>query len=196
MKNKHIIIGLGLVFIVAFLSSTLYLTLASFTSSDKVINKAEVGYIDTSIIEKDENDETYDENKQVEEGDTITKKVYIKNNTKNDALIRTSITARWVNPANPTDVYQINDSDIKFIFDDDFSENWVQGSDGYYYYKYILKTGESSPSLFTKVTINEIPAEEIKDFDILVYVESYQSADFDNYHDAWVHYHRNDPSKN
>ena len=83
MKNKHIIISLGLVFIVAFLSSTLYLSLASFTSSDKVKNKAEVGYIDTSIIEKDENDETYDENKQVEEGDTITKKEYIKNNTKN-----------------------------------------------------------------------------------------------------------------
>lgn len=172
MKNKHIIIGLGLVFIVAFLSSTLYLSLASFTSSDKVKNKAEVGYIDTSIIEKDENDETYDENKQVEEGDTITKKVYIKNNTKNDALIRTSITARWLNPANPTDVYQINDSDVKFIFDDDFSENWVQGSDGYYYYKHLLKGMEISKGLLKAVSISDNISSEYDGMELKVDIKT------------------------
>ena len=65
-------------------------------------------------------------------------------------------------------------------------------NDGYYYYKKVLKKGETTPSLFTTVTISKnIPQDEIRKFDIIVYQESYQSYGFDSYQAAWDHYHRN-----
>lgn len=69
-------------------------------------------------------------------------------------------------------------------------------NDGYYYYKKVLKKGETTPSLFTTVTISKnIPQDEIKKFDIIVYQESYQSYGFDTYQAAWNHYHRNQKNK-
>lgn len=94
---------------------------------------------------------------------------------------------------------------IKAVFTDSDMEEYCEvnfntrnydhnAEDGYYYYKKILRTDETAPSLFTTVKLSdEIPADEIRDFDILVYTESYQAAGFEDYEDAWVHYQRNKP---
>ena len=76
------------------------------------------------------------------------------------------------------------------------TENFVYNTeDNFYYYIHKLPVGETTPSLFTTVTIdNTITQAEIKNFDILIYAESYESSHFDNYDDAWAYYQRNKPT--
>jgi hypothetical protein len=75
------------------------------------------------------------------------------------------------------------------------TENFVYNTeDNFYYYVHELSVGETTPSLFTTVTIdNTITQEQIKNFDILIYAESYESSHFSTYQEAWLHYQRNKP---
>ncbi len=110
----------------------------------------------------------------------ITKDVKIRNTGKDDCYVRV--------------LSLFSDSDMEKYCTvnyntTDFTYN---KNDGYYYYKKVLKKGETTPSLFTTVTISKnIPQDEIRKFDIIVYQESYQSYGFDSYQAAWDHYHRN-----
>lgn len=68
-------------------------------------------------------------------------------------------------------------------------------SSGFYYLKRVLNEGETAPSLFTTVTLSDsIPEAEIKDFDILIYAESYQQGKFTDYREAWDYFMRNKPT--
>lgn len=71
-------------------------------------------------------------------------------------------------------------------------------TDGYYYYKKLLKAKEKTTSLFTKVTIktdkdnvNKYTVNDMVDFDILIYAESCQHKDHvgdcldDEYKTVW-----------
>lgn len=73
------------------------------------------------------------------------------------------------------------------------TQNWEAGSDGFYYYRSILKSGESTTPLFTGFTVDasKIEAEDgvfPENFKIQVYEESIQAASFENYSDAWKAY--------
>ena len=58
--------------------------------------------------------------------------------------------------------------------------------DGYYYYRNKLKADETTESLFTSITVDEnIPADEIKPFDILVYSEACEASDIAGYREIW-----------
>lgn len=142
MKKKriYIIITLTLIFITIV---AIGLTLATFNSKDIATNKLKVGEILTEIIEKDKDDNNFEEERKTTGDEEIIKKVYVQNPSKTDSLVRVSITTRWVDPQNASRVLKIKAEDITLKFDDGIenntNENWYKGDDGYYYYKKVLK---------------------------------------------------------
>lgn len=75
--------------------------------------------------------------------------------------------------------------------------NWVYGADGFYYYKNILKEGESTTPLCTGFTVEAEKLEktywnQLEDFQIQVYEESIEAEPYESYHAAWVAYEAQD----
>lgn len=73
------------------------------------------------------------------------------------------------------------------------TDNWIYGEDGYYYYRHILKEGQSTSPLFTGFSIDSARLEDtymdqLQEFKIQVYEESVQSAGFSDYQSAWDFY--------
>ena len=73
------------------------------------------------------------------------------------------------------------------------TENWVYKDDGYYYYKKLLREGESTTPLFTGVSIDSSRVEQsfldtISEFEIQVYEESVQAEGAEDYEGAWRHW--------
>ena len=110
------------------------------------------------------------------EGSTKTD-VVITNTGNTDAYIRVALIGQWRNSdGNPvfgftdyTEGVQLVDSwyedlfikktNIQGKFTDLPGANWVEGSDGYYYYKIAVPAGEEVPDeLFTKYEVGECPA--------------------------------------
>ena len=151
---------------------------AYFMDADTADNRMTIGGNRIELIEE------FVPPKELIPGTQFTKDVKVENVGPNDCFVRIKAV--------------FTDSDMEKYCEVDFDTNNYEYniSDGFYYYKKILKSGETTPSLFSTVSLSsETPADEIKDFDILVYTESYQSEGFTDYHDAWEHYARNNPSK-
>lgn len=112
---------------------------------------------------------------------------------------------------------------IKILFTDGVMENFCEvdfnttdyvynESDGYYYLKEKLEKFDTSPSLMTKVAVKEkydkdgdgtedtLTEEDMKPFDIMVYMEGFQTLyndaenkvtrEFADYKEAWEYYDR------
>ena len=110
---------------------------------------------------------------------------------KNVKVTNTGITSCYVRV-----FAEFTDSDMGQYCEVDWNTtDWVYNSgDQYWYYKNAIATGESTTSLFTTITLIDGDYEAvIKDFDVIVYAESYQSYGFDKYEDAWAHYQINKP---
>lgn len=149
---------------------------AFLTDADSADNMFTVGGSNIEIVEE------FDPPDKLEPGTAFTKDVKAKNLGPSACYVR-----------------------IKAVFtDSDMGKyctvNWntrdfaYNSEDGYYYYKKVLDVGKHTESLFSTITLSDsIPPGEIKDFDVLVYLESYQSNGFANYEAAWEHYHRNKP---
>lgn len=89
------------------------------------------------------------------------------------------------------------DSDMGNYCEVDWNEtDWAYDSaDGYWYYKYALPSGKATTSLFTTIKLSkDTPEAAIKDFDMIVYAESYQSYGFADYAAAWANYKTNKPN--
>ena len=158
---------------------------AYLMDADKANNVTVVGGNRIEIVEE------FDPPDKIEPNVEFTKDVSVNNVGLSDCFVRVKAVF--------TDSDMEKYCTVDFNSSEDASDNtvdyWYNKEDGYYYLKEILESGERSASLFTKIKISEdIPANEIKDFDVLVYVESYQSEGFTDYKDAWTHYHRNNPS--
>lgn len=150
--------------------------IAYLSDGDTVTNTMTIGGNRVELVED------FKPPSKLEPGVTFTKDVKVKNVGKNECYVR--MKAVFTDSAMGDDcTLDWNTQDYEFMEED-----------GYYYYKEVLKRGEETPSLFTTVSLSEsISEEQIKDFDILVYVETCQTYDFDDYKDAWVHYRRNRP---
>lgn len=71
--------------------------------------------------------------------------------------------------------------------------NWLEAEDGFYYYKKILREGESTTQLCTGFLIDHARVEKkywklLNEFQIQVYQESVEARPFDNYQKAWEYY--------
>ena len=151
---------------------------AYFTDGDTAVNMVAIGGNRIELVE------VFDPPSRLEPGVSFKKDVKVRNVGSNDCFVR-----------------------IKAVFTDidmgkhcslDWNELAYEYSeeDGYYYYKKVLKKNEETESLFTTVSLSaSIPEAEIKDFDILIYTETYQSYGFEDYREAWTHYQRNKPGR-
>ncbi len=148
---------------------------AYLTDGDAATNRFTIGGVSTSIEEKFPAP-------IIRPGAVLTKNVKMTNNGSCTAYVRIRV------------VFSDSDMEQWCTLNYDESGAWVYGEDGFWYYTQPLAVKESTGSLFTKVTIsNALPEEEIKEFTIMVYAESYQAAEFASYEEAWQNYEKNKP---
>ena len=117
-------------------------------------------------------------------GDSIVKKVRIKNTGPNDCYVRIMAV--------------FSDSDVgKYTRLDWNLKDWIYNEqDGYYYYPHILANEDVTSWLFTTLSFDEdLPEEMIKDVELIIYAESFQSEGFSQYEQAWKHFQMNCNSK-
>ena len=101
-------------------------------------------------------------------GDSIEKKVRVKNTGDVPCFVRTRILFSN-GEAEGVSTLELNTTD------------WTERQeDGYHYYKHILPVGKNSADLLTAVKIaDSAHLEELKDFQIIVYSESVQSEGYE-----------------
>lgn len=172
MKNRKSVWRFVLVIgiLVSFSLTTMN---AYLTDGDTANNAITVGGNNISI------DEVF-EPKPMTPGGTITKKVRIKNNGPNECYIR----VRAV----------FSDSNVGKYANIDWNlKDWVyDATDEFYYYKTSVSEGNVTSWLMTTIRLNEeIPEEMIKDVELIIYAESYQSEGFSGYQEAWMDYQKN-----
>ena len=166
MKKKIIIAVLSCVLVCA---SCFGITYAYLIANDNATNTFTVGETEIEVTEE------YDPPEELNPGTEFTKKPSVTNTGNLPCYVRiradfsTSVAKEFCEPL-----------DID-------TTNWeYNDSDGYYYYKHILNPGEESPALFTKVELKETKADgteytadDMVEFDILVYAEAIQHTDHD-----------------
>ena len=129
---------------------------AYLSAEDSRVNRLTFGQ---NIIETEEEFPTPDP----KPGDSIEKKVRVKNTGDVPCFVRTRILFSN-GDAEGVSTLELNEAD------------WTERQeDGYHYYKHILPVGKSSADLLTAVKIaDSAHLEELKDFQIIVYSESVQ----------------------
>lgn len=146
---------------------------AYFTDGDSTVNSASIGGNNITIIEAFEPE-------PIEPGQVIHKEVQIHNEGPNRCYVR----ARVV----------FSDSIVGEYADIDWNlTDWVyNASDEYYYYTSSIEKNESTSCLMTTISLDDnMPQENVKDVEVIVYAESYQAEGFDSYQEAWEDYVKN-----
>lgn len=120
-------------------------TLSTFMSQDEITNPFALGTIDIEIEEEFNPPTSW-------AGETIEKKVEIRNVGSAEALIRVALVPRWYNPdgtpfAGDTKLIQLSGLAVT-------TPGWVDGGDGYYYYNAKVLSGEKTVPLLSEVTLN------------------------------------------
>ncbi len=157
-------------------------TAAYLADGDSAVNIVSVGGVNTSI------EEETDIPPEVGPGDTFQKEVRIRNAGPNTCFARVKIL--------------FSDSDMEKICTIDWNTTEWQYSaaDDFYYYYRPLEPGETTEALMTAVTVSEdAEADQIMDFSIFVYHESYQAEGYEepdeegrwDYAAAWEEYEKN-----
>ena len=150
--------------------------LAHYVDADKANNQFVIGGNTIEIVEK------FDPPKELVPGISFNKNINVRNTGTVDCYVRVMVA--------------FTDSDMgKYCTVDWNTRDWVYDSeDNYWYYKPAIAEGESTTNLFTTVTLSDsIDPAAIKDFDIIVYAESYQAYGFSDYVSAWENYQVNKP---
>ena len=142
MKNKimRTLLSLVLLAAVAVGGTMAYL----FASDDAVVNNFELAQVGTSIDEPST-------------GTAGEKDPKVSNTGKSPVYVRVRLSISGVTAGTVTPVID--------------TANWAYNSeDGFYYYKAILQSGQTTAPVFTDVTVTDVPITD--SFDILVYQES------------------------
>ena len=154
-------------------------TSAYFSDYDNTPNTVTVGHNDTTIEEKFPDPTP----KPVEDNPSYPKKVWVTNDGNGEALVDCYVRAEVT----------FSNSDIgqAVTLEGLNTADWTLGGDGFYYYKHILKKGESTTPLFTGVKINsDKVADKYKDildeFEGNVYEEAVQSDGFASAEEAFA----------
>ena len=123
-------------------------SLALFTSQDSEINEFETGNVDIEIIEN------FNGCELTESPKTCTKEVSIQNITsKTDAIIRVAIVPYWQDETEKGWPGDVSSSVVQLNFAENYSDSWVDGGDGYYYYNQLVSANEETTQLLSSVTV-------------------------------------------
>lgn len=128
-------------------------TLAYFTAQDTAVNTISTGNLDIAINEYQDTrcgEIPYtDPTTPVMPGNCISKKVRVENTGYGSAYIRAKIDMSFEGDEGD-EQEELSTDLIKLNIGDD----WEKADDEYYYYKYIVKSGEETTELFTTVTFD------------------------------------------
>lgn len=166
-NNKRSLIVLGAFFIGLCLVSA-GISYAYLTSDNSIDNKFTIGKNDVELKEE------FDPPEDIKPGDVIRKKVWVLNTGNTYTYVRTKIL--------------FSDGDMKQNIEPlDLGENWTYNStDNYYYYTKAVEPNDKTTNLIEKIKIkSSANQEELKAFDVTVYVESVTNSDASSYSDAW-----------
>lgn len=149
---KELFLFTGFLVVLVSLSFGLYQTYAALTDSDQKQNEFRLGDFQTSIEEEFDPPMTFEPEKE------YLKKVSIKNTGEQESFIR--ILALPVLTKKQTNgvitLLPVTTDGAAPILSIDYNlTDWIDGEDGYFYYKKKLIKGESTTNLFTKVKMNQ-----------------------------------------
>lgn len=150
-NHRKTLIVLSIVLSLGLISSVS----AYFVDKATAKNSFTIGYVETKI------EEDYTPPKDLKPDITFPKKVTVKNTGPNDCYVRMLVT--------------FSNSQMGDVCIIDYNEtDWEKDErDGYWYYKHLLKSGETTKPLFNTVTIPKgVDEKNLQDFDINVYHES------------------------
>lgn len=129
---------------------------AYLTGQDQAENGFRASEVDVDI------EETFDPVPEINPGTTIVKAPSVLSRSDIECYVRVMI--------------RFSDSDAEnFCEPLNINKGWSRGEDGYYYWDRKLKPGERTGTVFDRVKIrSDVPGEEVKPFEILVYAEAVQ----------------------
>ena len=161
MKKALLSVKVQILLLAAVCACVIGGSYAYFTDGDSAENEITVGGVTTEIVEEFPSPDPTP-------GGSFTKKVQIRSNGPSDCYVRVQIL--------------FSDDEMENICTLDYDRaNWTEESDGWWYYKDVLKEGELTTPLFTKVTISSgATASDIHRFNIIVRQESRQSSGYEN----------------
>ncbi|MGX7151195.1 hypothetical protein [Enterococcus ureasiticus] len=149
---KQLFLFTGFLVMLVSLSFGLYQTYAALTDSDQKQNEFRLGDFQTSIEEEFDPPMTFEPEKE------YLKKVSIKNTGEQESFVRVLalpvLTKKQPN-GSITLLPATIDGPAPILSIDYNLNDWIDGEDGYFYYKKKLTKGESTTNLFTKVKMNQ-----------------------------------------
>lgn len=171
---KAFLISFSLISIILFTGVTLWIKF------DNTINTV----FSTGAIEIEINQYTGDYNWKPDS--KIEKRVTVKNIGSNKAFVRVNLEFKWEQDL----PYYMNTSNnnkktVEFIYDEMFSEDWLEYQ-GYYYYKKPLNPNEETSSILKQLHFNKDISKEYinKQFSLDVLAEAVQVTN-NTYKQAW-----------
>lgn len=174
----------ALAVIVIALSLAAYGTVAYFTATGTAHNVLTMGNIGIKLNDKTEvveNGETklveftteYPDGMPVMPATEASKIVSVENTGSAPAWVR----VRIEKTVEPEDASKVGLLDTKYVELNYDTENWVDGRNGFWYYKEPLKPGETTPNLFDTVTFSKDMGNDYMNckFNIIVSAQAVQS---------------------
>lgn len=122
---------------------TVGFTSAWFLASESRANEFKMGTVEVEVLEPGFQDLT-----NVKAG-TYNKNVKVLSKGTKRTYVRVSLFPEWSEPSLPTSNIQLNLN----------LNDWVDGGDGFYYYKYYLKQGQETSLLLQNVTFISVGPE-------------------------------------
>lgn len=161
VRRKNIILLVSLFSVIALSVGT---TLAFiFTNTGKAENIFNPAYVSCEVTEKFEG--------------SIKSDVKIKNNGNAEAYIRATITVTWIDGSGK--VYAIAPQkgiDYTIILADNFDENWLADSNGFYYCKASVASGGETPQLIKECRVIDGKAPDGYHFSVEITASAIQSV--------------------
>lgn len=153
--------------------ATIYTTLLFVLDTDKETNNVVVGYNDIEV------EEEFNPPSELKQGEnTYQKAVSVKNTGNTDAYVRVFVA---FSSKEIEDISQVSgDSGVTYSSFSTFvpPEGWVKNNtDGFFYFEDPISPQESTPDLITNVKTTFANAEDVQQYEILVYAESVQAKD-------------------
>lgn len=142
MDTKKSLIALALVALVGIVGGTY----AYFTSKATLNNSFKTGTYATSVTEEFVSPTNW------APGQTVDKKVNVTNNGTVDIAVRASYTESWTSASGATLSNTMDGGDSIAVFD--IGADWIEATDGKYYYKSTLAPNGSTTYFIEEVTFN------------------------------------------
>lgn len=148
---------IALIFVSICLVITIGITLAYYSNVVSISNKLVTNEPKIELIEKFSQGSTF------LPGEKVDKQVKFSNSGKINALIRVRYSDIWVDI---NDESVIGDTSLVLKeWTNAWNNEWIDGKDGYFYYKKVLKVGKTTNVILDRLTLLDAASNDDHDFD-------------------------------